>query len=299
MDMQLLPASLTAIRVFDAVARHLSCSRAADELFLTQSAVSKQLHGLEEYLGVPLFVRLHQGLAMTEAGKVYWEAIRPALVMLTEATAKVRSLQDDNKILNLGIPPTLGQKWLIPRLVDFAEKFPEIIIQFAPRLGHESMSTSMNAEIRFGRGTWPGMSALYLMGRELYPTCSPGLAKRILVNSSEDLLKHNLMEHIQLPQAWDAWFAAENTAGYDARKAHRYEQFSVMIPALIAGLGVGLMPRFLIEEELRKKKLMLLFKHSVTTDFGYYLASPKGRNHSDALEKFSNWLIAEANSAAN
>lgn len=295
--MLLLPTSLTSIRVFDAVARHLSCSRAADELFLTQSAVSKQLHSLEEHLGVPLFVRLHQGLAMTDAGKIYWEAIRPALVMLTDATAKVRSLQDNNKVLSLGIPATLGQKWLIPRLADFSEKFPEIAVQFSPRLVSESTSSALTAEIRFGRGVWPGTTSHYLMGRELYPICSLSLLKRLSVKKSEDLLKHSLMEHIQLPRSWDLWFASANVSGYDARSAQRYEQFSVMIPALVAGLGVGLLPRFLVEEELKKKKLAVAFKQSIKTEFGYYLVYPNGRSQSDSLKKFKDWLIAEANTA--
>ena len=296
--MHLLPTSLTAIRVFDAVARHLSCSRAAEELFLTQSAVSKQLHGLEEHLGVPLFIRLHQGLAMTEAGKMYWEAIRPALVMLTDATAKVRSLQDNNRVLSLGIPATLGQKWLIPRLADFSEKYPDILVQFSPRLTSESTSSALTAEIRFGRGVWPGMVSHYLMGRELYPICSPGLLKRLPVKKSDDLLKHNLMEHIQLPRSWDLWFASANVSGYDARTTQRYEQFSVMIPALVAGLGIGLIPRFLVDEEWKKKKLTFASKQPIKTEFGYYLVYPNGRSQSDALKKFKEWLMSEAAAAS-
>ena len=295
--MQLLPPSLTSIRVFDAVARHLSCSRAAEELFLTQSAVSKQLHGLEEFLGVPMFVRLHQGLAITEAGQAYWETIRPALVMLADATAKVRTFQADNKALSLGIPPTLGQKWLIPRLADFKEKFPAVDILFAPRLASESTSSTLSAEIKFGRGTWPGMSAHYLLGRDLYPICSTALLKRSPIKSSADLLKQSLMEHIQLPQAWEQWFAMTKVSGYDARKAQRYEQFSVMIPALLAGLGVAIMPRFLVEEELRKKKLSVLFKQSLKSEYGYYLVYPKGRKPTIALKQFTEWLVDEARAA--
>lgn len=295
--MNLLPPSLTSVRVFDAVARHLSCSRAAEELFLTQSAVSKQLHALEEYLCVPLFVRLHQGLAITEAGQAYWEAIRPALVMLADATAKIRAFQTDNATLSLGIPPTLGQKWLIPRLMDFKEKFPSVDILFAPRLANESTSNTLSAEIKFGRGNWPGMWSHYLLGHELYPICSTALLKRMPIKSSADLLKHSLMEHIQLPQAWEQWFSATKVSGYDARRAQRYEQFSVMIPALVAGLGVAIMPRFLVEEELKKKKLTVLFKQSIKSEYGYHLVYPKGRKPSIALKHFTEWLLEKAKAA--
>ena len=295
--MHLLPQSLTSIRVFDAVARHLSCSRAAEELFLTQSAVSKQLHALEEYLGVPLFVRLHQGLAITDAGRTYWEAIRPALVILADATAQIRASQTDNTTLSLGIPPTLGQKWLIPRLMDFKEKFPSIDVLFAPRLANESTSHTLSAEIKFGKGAWPGMWSHYLLGRELYPIGSAALLKRSPVKTGADLLKHSLMEHIQLPHAWDQWFSAQKINGYDPRRAQRYEQFSVMIPALLAGLGVAIMPRFLVEEELRKKKLALLFKQPFKSEYGYHLVYPKGRKPSIALKHFTEWLVLEAKAA--
>ena len=289
--MQLLPHSLTAIRVFDAAARHLSCSRAADELCLTQSAVSKQLQSLEEYLDVALFTRVHQGLVLTEAGRLYWEAVRPALTMLAEATVKVRSLATDNATISLGVPATLGQKWLIPRLANFNSKHPGILVELTPRLASDSMSTVLTAEIRFGRGNWPGMNTHYLMGQELYLFCSPGLLKRQPVKNAADLLKLRLMEHIQLPQMWERWFSTHAVSGYDPRHTQRYEQFSVMIPALIAGLGVGMVPRFLVEDELRTRKLAMVFKQPLIADHGYYLVYPKERKPSPALERFVHWLL--------
>ncbi|SNT22908.1 DNA-binding transcriptional regulator, LysR family [Noviherbaspirillum humi] len=292
--MQLLPHSITSVRVFEAAARHLSCSRAAEELFLTQSAVSKQLQSLEDFLGVRLFTRVHKGLALTEAGKIYCEAIKPALMMLADATVKVRALQANNTTIILGVPPTLGQKWLIPRLSGFTERHPDVRIQFSPRVADESGFSSLTAELRFGRGIWPRMRAHYLLGRELYPVCSPALAKRIPINSPQDLLKHQLMEHIQLPQVWEKWFIARRVPGYHPRKAQRYEQFSVMIPALLAGLGVAIMPRFLVEEEIQQGKLILPFDQGLKSDYGYYLVYPKDRQPSPAFENFTEWLVDEA-----
>ena len=292
-----LPHSLTSVRVFDAVARNLSCSRAAEELFITQSAVSKQLKTLEEYFGVPLFARLHQGLAITEAGQCYWDAIRPALEILREATIKMRSFQPDSTSLSLGVPATLGQKWIIPRLTDFKEKFPWIDIHLTPRSVNESQPTAMDAEIRYGRGTWPGMTSYYLLGRVLYPICSIAESKRISFSSNADMLKHTLIEHIQLPHAWEKWFASENITGFDSRKTQKYEQFSIIIPALLADLGVALMPRFLVEEELKKKKLTVISKHAIESDSGYYLVYPKGRKLSPTLTHFTEWLLENAKTA--
>lgn len=292
--MQLLPHSLTSIRVFDAAARHLSCSRAAEELFLTQSAVSKQLQSLEEHLGVDLFHRVHHGLELTEAGIVYWNAVRPALTILAQATTAVRHLREDDGIVHLGMPPTLGQKWLIPRLRQFNNANPDIVVHFTPRHAQETSSTALNAEIRFGRGSWPGMRAHYLFGRELYPICSPELLEQQPIHVDADVLRHRLMEHIQLPYVWDRWLAERSVTGYDARQTQKYEQFSLMIPAVVAGLGIGFMPRFLVEEELRSQKLVLMSDAYLESDYSYYLVSSKDRKTGRALERFSEWLLAEA-----
>lgn len=292
-----LPHSLTSVRVFDAVARNLSCSRAAEELFITQSAVSKQLKSLEEYFGVPLFVRLHQGLEITEAGQCYWDAIRPALEILRNATEMMRNFQTDSATLSVGVPATLGQKWMIPSLMEFKEKHPWIDIHLSPRTMGDSHSNTLDAEIRYGRGAWPGMTSHYLLGKMLYPICSQALSKKLAVNSCADMLKHSLIEHVQLPHTWEKWFAAEKVEGFDARKLQKYEQFSIIIPALTADLGVALMPRFLVEEELRKKKLTVLSKRAVESDSGYYLVLSKGRKMSPALNHFTEWLLEKAKTA--
>jgi len=292
--MQLLPQSWTAIRVFDAAARHLSCSRAAEELFLTQSAVSKQIHALEEHLGLALFNRLHHGLELTRAGHIYWEAVRPALSLLAEAAGKIRALHCDEKTITLGVPPTLGQKWLIPRLTGFNRRHPDLTIQFTPRLAQDSHASVLTAEIRFGRGKWPGMQAHYLLGRELYPVCSPGLLKPSPVAGPADLLRQRLLEHVELPNVWERWFAQRRVAGHDPRRVQRYEQFSLMIPALVAGLGVGILPRFMVEEELRRRKLVLVEKQALTTEYGYHLVHGKDRKPGRALDCFIRWILDEA-----
>jgi LysR family transcriptional regulator, glycine cleavage system transcriptional activator len=292
--MQLLPLSLTALRVFDAAARHLSCSRAGEELFLTQSAVSKQIQSLEDHLGVALFKRVHHGLELTEAGQIYLSSITPALSMLAEATAKVRQLQSNETTLSLGMPPTFGQKWLIPRFAGFQAAHPGIQVRFMPRVPNDFNGSMLTAEIRFGRGNWQGMHAHYLLGRELYPVCSPALLRQRPVNTAADLLGHQLLDHVQLRDAWKCWFAANRVPGHDGRQAQEYEQFALMIEALIAGLGVGIMPRFLVEEELRRKKLVLVMKEALISAYGYYLVHPKDRKAGRPLEHFTEWILGQA-----
>lgn len=292
--MGLLPQSLTAIRVFDAAARHRSCSRAAHELCLTQSAVSKQIQALEAHLGLPLFHRLHHGLELTAAGQIYWDAIEPALQQLAQATNRVRALLADETTINLGVPPTLGQKWLIPRLAGFARAHPEITVQFMPRLPQAGHLSTLHAEIRFGRCSWPGVHAHYLVGRELYPVCGPALLARQPVRTPADLVRHRLLEHMELPNVWERWFAGRGTAGYDARRVQKHEQFSLMISALNAGLGVGILPRFLVEEELRQRMLVMVDDRAMKSDHAYYLVHAKDRQTGGALACFIRWILDEA-----
>lgn len=289
--MQLFPHSLTAIRAFNAAAKHLSCSRAAEELFLTQSAVSKNLQSLEEYLGVKLFTRVHQGLVLTEAGATYWEAIKPVLSMLADATEKARMLDPDQAAIHLGVQATFGEKWLMHRIGEFTQRYPDVVVQFAPRPGATSGRTAFSAEIRAGRGPWDGMHAHYLMGQELFLVCSPELASGMQERAAAELLKCRLLEHVQLPQMWDRWFSTQQVRGYDGRKTQQFEQFSVMISALLAGLGIALMPRCLIEEELRDATLTLLFDQPMKTEYGYYFVYPRDQYPSIALERFSDWLL--------
>jgi LysR family transcriptional regulator, glycine cleavage system transcriptional activator len=289
--MQPLPHSLTAVRAFDAAARHLSCSRAAEELFLTQSAVSKQLQSLEEDLGVQLFYRMHQGLTLTDAGAAYWAGIRPALHMLAEAAATARALRSDDNIINLIVPLSLCQKWLIPRLPHFVREHPNVKVHFAPRSAGEPAHRTFTAEIRGGRQMPPGMQGHYLFGRDLFMVCSPHLLQRAPIASPADLLVQPLFEHTRLPRLWERWFSSQRVSGYDAHGAQRFEHFSVMIPALIAGMGIALMPRCLVEDELRQGTLSLVVEQPMKTEYDYHLLCPKDRKPSAALKCFTDWLL--------
>jgi DNA-binding transcriptional LysR family regulator len=290
--MQLLPHSLIAVRVFNAAAKHLSCSRAAEELCLSQSAISKHLQTLEEFLGVRLFKRVRQGLVLTNAGTVYWQAIKPALLMLGEATTKVRMLEAEHSLsLHLRVSETFGEKWLMPRLPDFTQRYPEIAVRFAPRSDEGFDHKPFSAEIRGGRGSWDGMQAHYLIGRDMVIVCSAAITRGTQRWSAAELLKFRLLEHVRLARIWEHWFAANKVTGYDSGNTQQFEQFSVLISALRASLGIACLPRCLIEEELRTGTLIQLFDMPSVTGFSYYLVYPKERYKSIALKRFSAWLL--------
>lgn len=293
--MQLLPHSLTAVRSFNAAAKHLSCSRAAEELSLSPGAVSKHVLSLEEYLGVKLFRRVHQGLVLTSAGTTYWESIKPALSMLEEATSRARMLAfEQSTDLHLKVPNTFGEKWLMPRLPAFTRLQPDIHVQFAPSATSTIGQATFSAEIRAGRGAWDGMHAHYLTGRNVVLVCSASLAGRMQDWSASELLKGRLLEHVRHPNLWSKWLSIQRVDTCGARITQKYEQYSVMISALRASLGIGFVPRCLIDEELQAGKLTQLSGPPVATGVGYYLVYPKERSRMSALMRFRDWLAAEA-----
>lgn len=290
--MQLLPHSLTAVRAFDAVARNMSCKRAAEELFLTQSAVSKQLQALEDSLGVRLFARVHQGLMLTDAGAAYWDGVRRALLILAEAAGRAREMESGNQLVQLVAPPTLCQKWLIPRLPDFFHRHAGIKVQFMPNSVPDLRNSSLTVEIRGGRMNASSEQAQYLFGRELYVVGSPILFRDRTSIRPEDLVSQQLFEIGRMPLVWERWFAMNKVTGHGTRNLQRFEYFSVMIEALVAGMGVALVPRCLIEDELRQQSLVLLFEESFSTEYGYYLSGHKECKRSEASDRFIEWLLA-------
>lgn len=168
--------SLTDLQAFEVAARHSSFTRAAQELCVTQGAVSKQVKHLEEFVGVELFLRIRQGLVLTEAGRGYLTKVQAGLGQIEAATVELIAHQGQGGTLNLTCMPTFGARWLIPRLTAFMRLRPDIHVEFLPhRQGYDFSSPELDAAVRFGEGIWPGSGADYIVGREILPVCSPRL----------------------------------------------------------------------------------------------------------------------------
>lgn len=288
---RLLP-SISSLSAFDAVARTGSFSAAAGELSLTQGAVSRQVALLEEQLGVLLFDRTSRGVTLTASGRGYAEGVAEVLgrirILTLEAMAK-----GPGNTLSLAIPPTFGTRWLMPRIPGFVRENPDIIINFATRIGRVDFDAEgIDAAIHIGRPDWPDAKCDLLMHEMVAPVCSPEFLAANPVPSPAQLLALPLINLASRPGAWEHWFGS---LGIDARLSGgmRFEQFSNVAQACIAGLGVALMPLFLIGSELKNGQLVRAYDHEVESQSAYYLVRPLRKADLAPVVAFADWLLTE------
>lgn len=292
--------STTVLRIFESTARHLSFTRAADELFLTQSAISKQIKALEDHLGRALFIRLNRGLALTPVGEAYFREIAPLLAALERATERVAEARDVSR-LTLHVFATLGERWLLDRFPAFAQEHPEIEVRFTAMLSSDGTKQSeLDADFRFGTGIWPGHAAHYLFGREMLLVGSPALFKRYgELTTPFDILRFPWLQHFQVPHAWEELI--ESVPGLEAAskaatapQASVYEFYNVLIRAAVSGLGLALVPKIWILNELASGQLVNPLNLGVTSRYGYYFVVPEHKVDLPALCSLRDWLLAQA-----
>lgn len=288
------------LRVFEATARHLSLTRAGDELFLTQSAVSKQIKALEDHVGRTLFVRIHRGLVLTPAGECYYRDISPLLAGIDSATEKLVGNKEVTK-LTLYVFSSLGERWLIDRISGFVQANPHIDLQLTAMLSSDGKKRNeLDGEFRFGLGSWPGDTADYLFGQEMLLVASPALLSRHgELESSLDILRFPWLQHFMVPHAWDELIesipelSAASKAG-PVPQASSYEYYNVLIRAAIVGLGLAMIPRVWITHELASGQLVNPLCMGVTSRYGYYFVVPQSKSESPAVLAFRRWLREEA-----
>lgn len=287
--------STTSLTAFEAAARHSSCTGAASELFLTVGAVSKQIRSLEDALGVALFSRLSHGLILTDAGKIYLESIRPVLAQLDAATTRAITAHLTKRTLMLRVFPALAERWLVPRFADFLEKYPEIDVQFTTYLSSDRIETSTDAAIRYGEGRWPGQSAEYLIGRKMMLVASPMLFARLgLPTKPADVFLHTLLQHVEVPNAWKDLRKAYRIRGNLQDRFIRCDYYSVLIRAAISGMGMALIPEFLVREELDSGVLINPLVMTYEARSGYYFMCSEAKKSDPVLGLLRNWLLDAA-----
>ena len=287
--------SMSVLAAFEAAARLQSFTASAAELHLTQSAVSRQIRSLEDLLGAELFVRERQTVRLTAAGEAYAHEIRRALQQIATATLGFRA-NPQGGTLNLAILPTFGTRWLAPRLPKFQTAHPGITINLSTRLApFDFQRDPLDAAIHFGPPEWPGAKLDFLMKETVVPACSPELRSRFKLRKPADLLAAPLMHLVSRPDAWERWLRA---AGVEFDEVHGMlvDQFAVAAQAAIAGLGVALLPTFLIEAELARQDLVLAVDKPMESADNYYLAWPVSRETYPPLQAFRQWIQDEARS---
>lgn len=291
--------SIEALIAFEAAARHLSFTRSADELALTQSAVGRQVGSLEEFLGVSLFNRVKKRLILTEIGQIYARQVRECLERMERDTLAAMAHRDAGGILELAVIPTFATRWLIPRLPGFYAQQKDVTVNLTTRAEPFLFTdTPFDAAIHFGDPVWPGSIARYLFGEEMTPVCSPHLMKERTTLEPRCVADFTLLHQSARPDAWRQWFAQAGIHDIDAMQGQRYELFSMLVEAARAGLGVALVPRFFVSHELATEELVLPCNLALRSEKGYYLVFPEHKQSSPQLKGFETWLLSEASKYA-
>lgn len=280
---------MTVLCAFEAAARHQSFTAAATELNLTQSAVSRQIRSLEDLLGADLFIRERQTVRLTVAGESYALEIRSALRRISTATLGFRA-NPKGGTLNVAILPTFGTRWLAPRLPSFISANPGVTVNLTTRLApFDFQVDTVDAAIHFGTPEWPGGKLDFLMGETVVPACSPAMLKANKVRKPADLLQLPLLHLVSRPDAWERWFHAMKVP-FGEIHGMLVDQFAMAAQTAIAGLGVALLPRFLIESELSSGDLVVAIDKPVESTERYYLAWPPNRENYPPLQAFREWI---------
>jgi len=294
---RLLPP-MAALNSFLAAARHGSFSRAGAQVGLTQSAVSRQVALLEEWLQTPLFDRRGRRVALNEAGRAYAEQVRPALDRIRAATERAMSRTHDRE-LTIATLPSFGMRWLAPRLPRLTALHPEMTVNFAARsFPFDLAEEGFDAAIHFGQPDWPGASHLFLFREQAVAVCAPAWLRDNPLPAVASLIGKPLLFQANRRSAWNRWFAAQGLADVPPLRGPVFEHFLMLAQAAAAGAGAALIPRFLIQPELDAGTLVIPFPGVLEDDDAYYLVRRDGWEQDGALARFSAWMEAEARATA-
>jgi len=287
--------NLSALQAFEASARLGSFSRAAEELALTHSAVYRQVASLEARLGVQLFTRVRRRIVLTDHGAEYAGRIRHHLDQIEKDTFGLVSRTGMGRSIHIAVVPTLATTWLIPRLAGFQQLHPDITVSLSARtLPFQFKDHPFDAALYHGDGLWPGTEgALLFPEGELVPVAAPVLAAQARAQRGPLALPH--LHLASRPDAWRRWYEA-NLLDYGPAAAGgpRYELFSMVMAAVQAGLGVGLIPRFLAQPALDAGTLDMPVPYALAVPQGYYFCYPRPDERSEALRLFEAWLQTQA-----
>lgn len=280
---------LNALRTFEAVASHLSFAKGAEALHVSPAAVSSQIRLLEERLKQPLFHRKGRQITLTEAGRKLLPGVQRGLAELRQAVQKV-GMDRSEGVLNISTMPTLLQKWLLPRLADFYDAYPEIDLRInADNSLVNFQQTDIHASIRFGPGKWPGLKAVKLMDDWILPVCSPELLLEIgPVETIQDLQSHDLF--FVESAVWDSWFRVLGESGRESRWPLLNDSSSILMAAE-QGQGIALSRWSLVVRDIAAGRLVRPIDTVVKTDWSYYFVSPANYYNLPKVKIFREWLL--------
>ena len=291
---------LNPLRAFEVAARHLSFTRAAEELCVTPSAVSHQIKVLEDNLGIALFVRDTKSLILTSAGKAYLPGVQEAFRQLVQATYRVQR-ERQVPALKLNLPPTFAMKWLIPRMKRFMTRHPDIDLRVSTSKHMSDFARDdVDLEVRYGRGDYPGLHAEHCLPVAVTPVCSPALlTSGTPLADVEDLRHHTLLhddstyDDVSNPD-WATWLEHAGVSGVDTSRGPSFWPSHLVIDAAMDGLGVALAKRPWVSRDVAEGRLIEPFAAlTLPVEFAYYLVYPEERAADPRIQAFAAWVREE------
>ncbi len=296
---------LPALRTFEVAARHLSFTKAASELHITQGAVSQQIKQLEASLGFALFHRGARGLSLTEKGEALAETAQSAFRRLFDKIEELRQSEDAG-ILTVSVSPSLAVKWLIPRLGRFYERHPEVDVRIRPDpvlIDVEAEAGTVDMAIRFGQGPFPGLSAVPIMHETVFAVASPELvAKGPPLRRPSDLSRHTLLHSsstqvvVNSMARWEVWLGVLGVTGINAKAGPTFPSSYMLLEAAIHGQGVALTWAALADDDLRAGRLVRLFDRALEGSMSYFALTTQAAADKPKVVAFRDWLVDEGRS---
>jgi LysR family transcriptional regulator, glycine cleavage system transcriptional activator len=284
--------SLVALRAFEAGARLGSFTRAAEELLITQGAVSRHVRNLESFLEVTLFNRAGRHLSLTMEGREYITSVSEAFDQLSAATAALR--RRPNRGMTVSMLPALAVKWFVPRLMRFSDSCPEIDLHLS--LSRELINfdrDGVDVAIRYGRGDWEGTHAEELLREVVFPICSPRLLDEPTpLRKPEDLAGVTLL-HGNIREDWTMWLRAAGCNDVDATRGPKFDDHASLIQAAIQGLGVGLGRGLMVADDLANGSLVMPFSTRLRAHYSYWLVTPRRQAPHPGFSPFREWVLRE------
>jgi len=291
---------LNALRAFEAAARHMSISLAANELRVTPAAISHQIRILEDHIGLPLFTRSGRGLALSDAGSAGLRELREGFSKLSAAMDAIDSLGEAG-ILSVSVAPSFAAKWLLPRLESFRIAHREIDVHVSASMALSDFAKDGNdLAIRYGAGRYSDLSVEKLLTESVVPVCSPDfLRQHGPFEGPHDLAEVTLL-HDDSPDNdpscpnWEMWLSAAGAKHIDSNRGLRFNQSSLVIEAAVQGSGIALAKTALASGDLRQGRLVQPFTSPVKVDFAYYIVAPRAKLNLPKVSYFIDWLRREA-----
>jgi LysR family transcriptional regulator, glycine cleavage system transcriptional activator len=282
---------LTTLPSFAAASRLLSFSKAAEELYVTHGAISRAIKNLEDQLGVQLFERGTRSVSLTAVGEPYARAVREVLDQLAVATAAATA-RYSSPILNVSTSDGFAGRWLVPRLYRFRRAHGDIDVRVSTTGKLTNfLGDGIDVAIRYGGGSYPGLTSEFLTGEEVFPLCSPKLLEGAHPLRTPDDLKHHTLIHHGFP--WETWLSSAGIEGVDPNSGITFDSTTFAMEAASQGQGVVLGRTMLVEADLVAGRLVRPFEHALKSPSSFYLVYPPEAIRQGKVRAFRDWLLSE------